>query len=310
MQPSNQFNKRNTIILIVICTIIILGLIIFGIVRAIIRSHQVEIGIYYAPFTAQVKLNDETIKNNSTIWIDPGEYHITVSLDHFTTLNTTSTVDQSTTNLYGSLSPSDEEGQRIMETYRADYDIIQSLNSAAAIALGEAQRAKWPLISALPISNPLFSIGYNISTNDRLTININAATTYLDDAIHTLKSHLTTNDSLANYNIAFNDWTNPLTDQFRSNTSQDPIEYLIQGYRHLNPDLNLVIQSGNYANNGQYYYTTITTGFDERYSIVTYRAILKKDGTSWQPTSTPQPIVTTYNTPEVSTDILNAANNL
>lgn len=310
MQPSNQYNKRNTIIIIIISAILVLGLIIFGIVRAIIRSGQIEVGVYYAPFIAKVELNGKTIKNNSTIWVDPGEYSIKVSLDHFIPIETTYTINESNHDLYGALTPSDEEGRRIVGEHRSDFGIIESLNSATATAVGEAQRAQWPIISALPITNALFSIGYNITSDNLLTIIVNSPDTYLDSAINTLKGYATKEYPIANYNISFTQWTNPLINRFTPHDNSDPQAFLTQGYRDLNPDLNLVINTGKFSADNQYFFTTITTGLSENYDLVTYRAVLKQLNNSWQLISTPQPIITTYNTPNTPIDILNSANDL
>lgn len=310
MYSQNQHTKRNTIILVIVCAIIFFGVIGYSIYQTIYRSDKVKVGVYYAPFVAQVKIDDIIVKNNSTTWLTLGEHNILVSYDGFDDFTATAEITDETGNIYGALTPNTPAGEQIMQTYKNDYDFIGSLSSASSVLLGEQNRQKWPIITYLPITNTLFSLGYSISADNHLTININADTTYLDNAVDTLKKYATADAPIAQYDIIFTQWNNPLQNLFTSNNSSDAKEYLTQGYRSTNPDLNLTINTGKYSQDNQYYYTTITTGYEERYNLIIYRAILTHQGESWRLIATPQPIATTYNTTDTPIDILTAANNL
>lgn len=309
MPQLSDSKKRNTIILITICSLIFIIAISYSIYNLIYRSDKIEVGIYYAPFIARVEIDNQPVKNNKVTWLTPGSHHLRATLDNFSDVDLTVEVTKDTDNLYGQLLPANAEGERIMAQYQSDYNFINALTSASSIELGEQNRQTWPIISALPIKNALFSIGYSISNDRQLTIFVNADTTYLNDAVNLLKSHTTTDHPIAKYNITFPQWKNPLDQRLNPSTTNDPQEFLSQTYQNITVD-NLTIRPGQYSSDNNYYYTTITTGLTEHYNFVTYRAILIKKDNSWQLISTPQPIATTYNSPEVNIDILNAVNNL
>lgn len=302
-------HKRNIIIITIIGGLLFLSVAGFAIFQAISRIGKVEVGVYYAPFTATVELNGEKTKNNNKTWLTPGTYEVHVSLDNFSEIAKTIEITTETENIFGSLTPSNEEGERIMSEHESDYAYIDALSSAASVALGENNRKKWPIIADLPISNTLFSLGYSVATDGHLILTVNSSSSYLDTAISQLKNLSSAEDPLAQYDILFSKWTNPLDSLFKtSSSSTDPTAFLTQGYSDAPDSLNLNIIPGHL--DGDYYYTIVTTGLASHYNLVTHRAVLKRNNNSWQLTSTPQPIATTYNTPDTPLKILNAVNNL
>ena len=130
-----------------------------------------------------------------------------------------------------------------------------------------------------------------------------ASNTYLESAIDKLKS-IKQDTPLAKYDITIKSLQNPLKDQLIDNNSNNPLEFLRQGYQNVNCTVNEGIRDENY------YYTTITTGSIEEFNIVTYRIIIEYFNNKWRLVSTPYPLLTIYNTPDVSVQTLTAVNNL
>lgn len=303
MNTEDQVKKRNTLIVIIIGSILFLAIITFAIIQLIGRIGKVSVNVSYAPFIAEVTANNVKLKNNATNYLAPGEYQVTVSSPNFETLQETVTIKEDTTDIYGMLGPNTEEGQRIYDKYQDDFLEVQALYGKASIAEGEAQRKEWPILSFLPQNNILYSLGY-ILENNSLTITVRSSNTYLDSALDELFSLAQAPQTIATYDVKLTDFPNRLTN-FVKNTNTNPIEYLRTGYKHI-PELS--IQTGQ--QNGEYYYTTILVGSEEDYMQVTYRAILKKIENSWELTSTPYPVVTTTNHPDIPLEILNLTNNL
>lgn len=303
MNTEDQVKKRNTLIVIIIGSILFLAIITFAIIQLIGRIGKVSVNVSYAPFIAEVTANNVKLKNNTTNYLAPGEYQVTVSSPNFETLQETVTIKEDTTDIYGMLGPNTEEGQRIYDKYQDDFLEVQALYGKASIAEGEAQRKEWPILSFLPQNNILYSLGY-ILENNSLTITVRSSNTYLDSALDELFSLAQAPQTIATYDVKLTDFPNRLTN-FVKNTNTNPIEYLRTGYKHI-PELS--IQTGQ--QNGEYYYTTIMVGSEEDYMQVTYRAILKKIENSWELTSTPYPVVTTTNHPDIPLEILNLTNSL
>lgn len=303
MNTEDQVKKRNTLIVIIIGSILFLAIITFAIIQLIDRIGKVSVNVSYAPFIAEVTANNVKLKNNTTNYLAPGEYQVTVSSPNFETLQETVTIKEDTTDIYGMLGPNTEEGQRIYDKYQDDFLEVQALYGKASIVEGEAQRKEWPILSFLPQNNILYSLGY-ILENNSLTITVRSSNTYLDSALDELFSLAQAPQTIATYDVKLTDFPNRLTN-FVKNTNTNPIEYLRTGYKHI-PELS--IQTGQ--QNGEYYYTTILVGSEEDYMQVTYRAILKKIENSWELTSTPYPVVTTTNHPDIPLEILNLTNSL
>lgn len=303
MNTEDQVKKRNTLIVIIIGSILFLAIITFAIIQLIGRIGKVSVNVSYAPFIAEVTANNVKLKNNTTNYLAPGEYQVTVSSPNFETLQETVTIKEDTTDIYGMLGPNTEEGQRIYDKHQDDFLEVQALYGKASIAEGEAQRKEWPILSFLPQNNILYSLGY-ILENNSLTITVRSSNTYLDSALDELFSLAHAPQTIATYDVRLTDFSNQLT-SFVKNANTNPIEYLRTGYKHI-PELS--IQTGQ--QNGEYYYTTILVGSEEDYMQVTYRAILKKIENSWELTGTPYPVVTTTNHPDIPLEILNLTNSL
>lgn len=170
-----------------------------------------------------------------------------------------------------------------------------------------------PLLNDLPVRNLLYNITYDTSDDlQSVTIIIESTSAYLNTAVQKLKTFNSPVKTLSTYDITYVKWQNPLLNTFVQNSASDPLDYIRTGFRNISANLELNIQAGsrfNY-NNKSYYYTTLTTGSQEDYTLVSYQCLLRQEGNNWQLVSTPTPILTTYNTPDTPIEVLNVANNL
>lgn len=297
-----DLSKRSKILIISLLSIFILVPISIFVGMLIYRAGKTEVYIQYAPFISTVQINNKTYENNSHTYIAPGKYNVTVSLDGFDTLNTEVDITESTHNIFGMLNPNSEEGEKIKAQYINDYRIVEARYAERQAELGNLERAKWPIIKELPITNALFAIGYTLS-DDKLTINISATETYLNSAINRLKS---LEDSISQYDINLKNFTNNFSITPTPSTSKDPIKFIEQSY--INAAQPFVVDTGE--NIDGYYITTLSTGKAEQYDLVTYRIILTPKDKSWRITSNPFPILTIHNTPNIDPKILDQANAL
>lgn len=191
------------------------------------------------------------------------------------------------------------------EKRQAEYEASEAYAGEQAVAEGERERAKYPVIAGLPVNNALYSVGYQFSKGgDELTVRVRATNTYMNQAVERLKSIPTEGRELSAYNIEFSDYNNYLSAPAESDAAE-PVKYLVEAYAQA--EVECTIYDG--AIEGEYYYTKMTTGNAAHYDLVTYRVVLMRDGETWKFAGTPEPILTIYNTPGVPEEILNKVNN-
>lgn len=189
------------------------------------------------------------------------------------------------------------------EKRQAEYEASEAYGGDQAVAEGERERAKYPLIAGLPISNALFRIGYQFSEGgEKLVIRVEATNTYMNQAVEKLKS-IETTKALATYDIEFSGFSNYLANPGES-VKSNPVEYLVEAYA--NVETECTIFDGR--TEGDYYYTKMTTGNAGHYDLMTYRVVLVREGETWKFAGTPLPIATIYNMVGVPEEILNRVN--
>lgn len=170
-----------------------------------------------------------------------------------------------------------------------------------------------PLLNDLPVRNLLYNITYDITDDNKsVVVVISSTSAYLDTAVQKLKTINPPNKSLSAYNITYQKWQNPLTNIFIQNSASDPLDFIRTGLKNTNTSLGLNIQAGtrfNYDKNS-YYYTTLTTGSQQEYTLVSYKCLLRQSNNGWVLASSPAPILTTYNTPDIPLEVLDRVNDL
>lgn len=304
MDSETLTQKRNVKIIFTLSVIVFIGIIGFTAYTLIGRIGKVAVNVKYAPYVAEVSVDDKKLKNNAVNYLEPGEYTIKVSYDGFNPLEDQVIITTDTKNLYGMLNANSPEGEATAKKYQNDFLDVQSIYGQESIAEGEQQRQEWPILNFLPITNALYSLGYTMDSNNQPIITVRTTTTYLDSVIAELIGLAKAPQTIATYNVKINDYTN-IFNKVNDNSNPNPVAYLKTIYADI-PEL--TVNPG--TTNGDYFYTTISAGDIETYNLVTYRVVLHKNGSSWQLSSTPYPVLTTTNTPNVPLDILNAVNAL
>ena len=297
-----NFSKQQKIIILIISLFFFL-VIIYSISNLIYRSGKTKVSIRIAPNEASITLNGTKIQNNSTNWLAPGSYHLkaTVNNSHMETYTRDFTVTNEVAEIYAVMSALDDEGRAYVEQHRQEYVTVEGLIGDLMNREGEKDRKNNPILNHLPINNSLYSISYEYTDKKALVINIKAEPKTIDYAVEKLK---TFNDiDLSSLNLVFK------TDNIFSNPQQNPHtdvkKYLRAAFQL--PD-NYKINDVQQLND--YYYTSIyIEDYQNNINYAHYRVLLKK-GTedAWEIVSTPQPLLTTHNTPKVDKEVLNTIN--
>lgn len=301
---NQQLSKQQIRIIIILVIVFFIGTIGYSVATLISRRGKIPITIQFAPYSATVKIDDKKVRNNHENYIAPGEHTITVAADEFETYTGTITVNESTNNIFGMLTPATEKGQQIAISRQREFSEVEAISSSASIEAGIKEETTWPILQYLPIDKLIFNIGYTMENQNNLVVVINTDITYINPAIDYLTTSEIGSTPLEDYNIVISNYQNPLTNTFVNNQSLDPLEFLRTGYSNIDCE----ILPGKEEQG--YYYTIINTGSSENYTIVSSRVILTKNGSYWKLASTPYPILTTSNTPGIPNDILRKANNL
>ena len=300
-QAAKQLEQRKRII-IVLAVIIFLIAIIYSIGTMIYRSGKTKTIIYFAPSAATVTLNDTEVSNNSTSWIIPGNYRLKVSFnEHFSIYEEDVEITNETAEFYGILSALDDEGREYATQHRQEIAKVEGLVGDLLDRQGEKLKNNYPILKYIPINNSLYSISYQYDDNNKPVINVKSDPKYLDVAVAKMK--LFEGVSLEEQNIVFlnkNDFENyqqnPVTDvqKFLRAAYQLSSEYIISEPAEIN---------------GYTYATIYKNGHDYNADYAHYRVLLKKNAdNNWQVISTPQPLLTVYNTPNIDKEILKTIN--
>lgn len=194
--------------------------------------------------------------------------------------------------------------------------------AAASEEIGEKEREDYPILAYLPVKNALFTLGYQLSTDNQLVVKITTTETYLDDAVTKLLSF---GVDLSETNIEIVAPENPFLSAYVLNSASDPLTALRVAYAKIENfqvlHLEAIDADGNFYDTSDasafatdsrlaFIFAKISAGSAETYSFQTYRVILKKENNQFVPVSNPAPILTTFNTPGVPTKALSAANKL
>ncbi|MCQ2571058.1 MAG: hypothetical protein MJ154_02315 [Candidatus Saccharibacteria bacterium] len=300
-QAVEQMNPRTRIAIILIIVLFAFA-IIYSLSVSIYRAGKSKTQIHYAPNAANVYLNDVKVTNNSTSWIIPGEYHLKVEFnDHFSTHEEDITIETGTTELYGILSALDDEGREYEKQHRQEFAIVEGLVGSLLSRQGQKIKEENPILNYLPINNSLYSISYQYDENNKPVVYVKSDPKYLEVAVAKMK--LFDGVELSSQNIVFLN-KSPF-DTYQQNPIKDIKKFLRAAYQ-LNSDykINDVKQIGDY-----YYTTFYTDNYNTNANHARYIAVVKEnsDG-NWEVISTPQPILTIFNTPELDVETLKTIN--
>ena len=300
-QASEQLNPRTRIAIILVIALFALA-IIYSISVSIYRSGKSKTIVHYAPNAATVYLNDVKVANNSITWITPGEYHLKVEFnEHFSAHEEDITVTTGMTELYGILSALDDEGREYEKQHRQEIAVVEGLVGNLLSRQGQKMKDENPILNYLPINNSLYSISYQYDENDKPIIYVKSDPKYLEIAVAKMK--LFENVDLSAQNIIFLN-KNPF-ENYQQNPIKDIKKFLRAAYQ-LGNDYKI---SDAKEIDGYHYSTIYTDNYNTNANHARYIVVMKKNADdNWEVISTPQPILTIFNTPELKIETIRTIN--
>lgn len=269
---SAEIYARNRKILLVLSIIGAIGLIISGIILAILNAQKTAtLDIIVAPINATVVMDKHRFKTNETVKYYPGTYTAEISADGFISQSIPlNLIADQESHLYIALEPTSENSdyyaQNPSESNRrqAVYDATYQLNN-------DEYASQYPIVKILPYQDTDNRRGYNFTNyridygkfdncNSNFCIKItDNVSIYQDEAMEYLKS---SGQNLNDYEIIY-EYTGsqearklipkypivkdlPIQVEFYSNDYSDHTQYTIN-YSIKNNDFNLIIndESGN-----------------------------------------------------------------
>ena len=296
----DQINVKKIIIILSI----IWGIIaIIGIGFIIFTHDKVLVDVEYAPFSATVKLNGTTVMNHHGNYLEPGEYTLEVEFENFQKIEKTISIDDQTKTIYGSLIPINADGEQYVRDHINDFLYIEGIASGQSLENGLKQSEEYPIVDKLPIKDPYYTLGYNFTEDGILNLTVESSISYRQIASQKV-IELMGDDGFGRYDVSYYNLDNPYFGTFKANQETDPIKYLQTGYAVTG--LDFTVQ--RCTREGDYYYAFLRYQF-RTYTSVIYRVVLIwEDG--WRLASTPYPLLTTTNTPDVPLEIINKVNKL
>ncbi|MBR3332253.1 PEGA domain-containing protein [Candidatus Saccharibacteria bacterium] len=299
------YDKKKIIMIMAGIVSAIVVIIVIALVNIIPKIGKVEVYVGYAPFVADVKMDGETVKNNSKIYLEEGDYSVEVSYEGFEPYSGVVTVTKDTSAIYGNIVAQTEEAEKIASEHIDDYLIIEGYFAQELSAEGEDIVKKFPIVSILPITNSLYKVGYEVSSDNSIVLTIDTINTYVDVAVEKLKNAASNVDDLAKYDIKISGFDNVLAGSFVENNAASSEDYIKNGFGNV-----LGFEFMNGTADGDYYIAKVKTGDIQMASVATYLMIIKKEDGKWKFVSTPSQIMTLYNTIDVPIEVLDVANNL
>ena len=298
----NKKTKQKLLIVGIVAAVFAV-ILLYSVIIAIFRAGKVGVEVKIAPFHAKVIANGVEIKNNGKIYLEPGNYHVEASCDHFDSFSGDFTISADQPYIGAVLVANDAEGEEFISGHQAQFAAAEGVVGKSLNAAGVVIQKKYPIIKHLPINNRFYSIGYSFDDpikSEGLKINIKTDYEYLDVAIARLKNFedVSLIDLDINFNIT-NAFANP-----KSSSSSNPETFIKDSFS----SNGMTYISGQ--NLSDKYYLAVYSAYNKNTKLLNgkYLVLIEKSGESWKLVSTPQPILTKANTPGVPDDILNTAN--
>lgn len=271
------------------------------------RSNKTPVKIMYAPFVANITINGHSVKNNSTTYLKPGNYHLIAKLDHYHSVTENIKINNQSKQQFilGRLSPSDQIGRELENKYQSDIAQVSSIASREAIERGKATRKKYPITTILPIDKTIYKIDYELVKGEKLpTILIDTELPYVPDALKKLYSYSKKVPNISAHPIVMSSDFEDIfsNEEPLTSSAEDPVEFLKQSYP------NQIDSSFVFTTKLDKKYALITLSKLEGSLYSTFRVILEKKDNSWQIISWPYPIVSYDNYPKVPQKLIKKLN--
>lgn len=302
MALKEKISDKNRKLAIIIIAAIFALIIIYSISTIIYRANKTKVIIYIAPKSAKITLNGSHVSNDSTIWLEQGNYHLRAELnEHLSVYEKDITIGSETVEIYSLLNSLDDEGQKYIEEHNQEYTKAEGLIGYLDNKEGQALIDKNPILGHLPINNTFYSISYTMDDKNKPTVTIKAEPDFVGVAVKRLKNF--SDVELSSVNIIFAN-ESPLKNYY-PNPLQNISEFIRAAFQL--PDNTSISDAAE--KDGYYYAKFSVQNPDEEIDDTYYYVVLKKNSyNEWEVLNTPQPILTIYNTNNIPKDVLNAIN--
>ena len=301
MSLRRNLSQRQKLIAGVVVAAFVL-VIFYAISVSIQRAGKIKTLVKFAPYTATIKLNDTRIANNATVWLEPGDYHLTVNLDeHFESYQEEIVIDTDNHSIFGTLMSIDDEGHKYADRHRSEYLEAEGLISTMLNDEGDRLRKQYPILNYLPVNNSLYSISYEEAEDYHPIIHIKTDLENLDVAVAKLQSF--EGIDISTLDLVF-DLASPLGEP-KTNPLQNPIEFIKAAY-NLSDNYKILQKE---KTDDFFCGIIYISNYEEDFDYAHYRIVLKK-GTdnNWSIPFAPQPLFTANNTKDLSAEQINIIN--
>jgi hypothetical protein len=185
-----DFIKNNKLVFTII-TILVLGLLAYGLFIAISRSGKEPVEVHLVPDNAVLTANGEQI-GQGTAYLKPGDYTIEAKRDGFREHKDTIHVDSPNKAVIDiALTPESEEAKQWASEHQDLYYAYEGRTAERANRKGEDFSKVNPIASKIPFENFLYTIGYRADpddpTGDSIIIEIDAMPGYRKAALDKIR---------------------------------------------------------------------------------------------------------------------------
>jgi len=188
----NEFIRTHTRAVVITGLILIAGLTIYAITTYVQRSGKIAVTVSIVPNDATSTLDGKPITSSGTIYLNTGTYSFKTSKDGFTSVNQSVYVGPSANSINFSLTPETAAAAQWAKDNQAAYQKNEETGGAAADLKGSTSRAKNPIISDLPYTNTVYTIGMINDPSDpsgtSIIITIDAPEGYRNAALEQIRS--------------------------------------------------------------------------------------------------------------------------
>jgi len=204
------YNNRKRIILLLL--VVIIGIIGYAIYIPISRIGKLPVTLVTVPRDSRVTIDNASFANG-TIYLKPNtRYNVTVSKDGFSTDTQSVYIGQDDRIIAAALLASSEQAKKWVEENQDKYLALEKVRGEAASQKGETAQTNNPIISLLPFSNYLYTIGYKARPTDpsgtSIIVTINASDGYRQAALQQIEQWGYDPTGLS---IEFTNYRNPFT---------------------------------------------------------------------------------------------------
>lgn len=207
----SEFIRQHKIITTII-VILLVGLIAYTVYLSISRAGKEPVTIYLIPGDTKLMIDNQQY-SAGTAYIKPGTYNVSASREGFESIERTVTIGQPNTAVIDiSLTPVSDEAKQWQEDNMHLYDQFQARTGVRANEFGERFREQFPIVTKIPFSNFIYSIGYRLKNPDNssegIILTITAITGSREAALNKIRE---LGFDPTDYEINFNNYENPFS---------------------------------------------------------------------------------------------------